>query len=324
MSPQPTETWDGRPAKGRSSSKPNREKTMKPNTLKMATGYEAAFKLIDALLIAMDRKGLTRSQLAKAMKKNRSTVTKWFSPTRNLTIYTAAQIAHALGAELRFEVVPREAPVKLADAVMGNEQQEVLKGHFAPVAKVLSTPGDHVRERRRRHAVHAYTHPEHQKGELPNYDAAQPPRADRLPEFCPDCGCSPHGAYRAYCEHPCHVDPVPVPKLAEVFYELVRRASDPDLFTYDVPRSLLQEAVKAAQAVLPQLHSATIEKKDQALAQVAGALELAEEYLDQERTQRMADHVRREKGQEEEGADEALLLVLGEIRTALNLLSKKE
>lgn len=156
-------------------------------------------------------------------------------------------------------------------------------------------------------------------------DKNLPPRADRLPEFCPDCGCSPHGAYRAYCEHPCHVDPVPAPKLAEVFYELVRRASDPDLFTYDVPRSLLQEAVKAAQAVLPQLHSATIEKKDQALAQATSALELAEEYLDLEwRAQRMADHVRREKGQEEEGADEALLLVMGEIRTALNLLSEKE
>lgn len=49
---------------------------------------------------AMERKGLSKSQLAEIMGKNRSEITKWLSGRHNFTSDTLAELSQALGEEI--------------------------------------------------------------------------------------------------------------------------------------------------------------------------------------------------------------------------------
>lgn len=49
---------------------------------------------------AMERKGLTRSQLAEAMGRNRSEVTKWLGGNHNFTNDLLAELSQVLGEEI--------------------------------------------------------------------------------------------------------------------------------------------------------------------------------------------------------------------------------
>jgi transcriptional regulator with XRE-family HTH domain len=86
---------------------------MKTKQPKYTAGYRAVFRLIESFLDFMEKKDVSKAELARRTGVKRSSVTKWFSPGRNLTIFTAAMIAEALDAELRFLVVNRatEKPV---------------------------------------------------------------------------------------------------------------------------------------------------------------------------------------------------------------------
>jgi NTP pyrophosphatase (non-canonical NTP hydrolase)/transcriptional regulator with XRE-family HTH domain len=83
-------------------------KENKSDEPEFTAGYEAAFGLVEGLLALMDTKKVTQAELATRTKKTASAVSKWFSPGRNLTVFTAAMIAKALGGKLRFEVVDVE------------------------------------------------------------------------------------------------------------------------------------------------------------------------------------------------------------------------
>ncbi|NRD50813.1 XRE family transcriptional regulator [Corallococcus sp. AB018] len=76
---------------------------------KYTAGYAAAFRLLDSFLGLLEQRGMKRTDLAKKLGVERSAVTRWLSPNRNLTVFTAAMIAEALGAELQFVLVDREA-----------------------------------------------------------------------------------------------------------------------------------------------------------------------------------------------------------------------
>lgn len=58
----------------------------------------------------MNESGVTRSELAKRIGKTRSYVTQLLSGSRNMTLRTLADIAFALGAEVKMEAVPIEQP----------------------------------------------------------------------------------------------------------------------------------------------------------------------------------------------------------------------
>jgi transcriptional regulator with XRE-family HTH domain len=81
---------------------------------KNVPGYFAAFMLIERLLERMEAMGISKADLARRRKVKRSTVTRWFAPGRNLTVFTAAMIADSLGADLKIDVVPRE-PVAVGE-----------------------------------------------------------------------------------------------------------------------------------------------------------------------------------------------------------------
>ena len=75
---------------------------------KFTPGYFAAFSVIEAILGFMERKSRSRADLARLAEVSRATVTKWLAPGRNLSFFTAGMIVHALGGELKFEIVDRE------------------------------------------------------------------------------------------------------------------------------------------------------------------------------------------------------------------------
>lgn len=71
---------------------------------KFVAGYTAAYALVESLLELIERRGVSRTDLARLNGVDRSTVTKWLNPERNLTVFTAAMIANSLGGELEFRV----------------------------------------------------------------------------------------------------------------------------------------------------------------------------------------------------------------------------
>ncbi len=74
---------------------------------KNVTGYLTVFRVMEKLARVMEARGISRADLARRLEVQPPAVTRWFSPGRNLTIFTAAAIADALGSELRIEVVDK-------------------------------------------------------------------------------------------------------------------------------------------------------------------------------------------------------------------------
>ena len=74
---------------------------------KLTVGFLAANRLIESIMELMSKKGVSQADLARERKSDPSTVSKWFSKGRNLTVFTAAMIADALDADLEIRVVER-------------------------------------------------------------------------------------------------------------------------------------------------------------------------------------------------------------------------
>lgn len=75
---------------------------------KFTAGYKAAIVLVESLLALMEERGVNRADLARRANVSRSTVTKWLTPGRNLTVFTAVMIADELGADIEVTTKPRE------------------------------------------------------------------------------------------------------------------------------------------------------------------------------------------------------------------------
>lgn len=69
---------------------------------------------------AMERKGLSKSQLAEIMGKNRSEITKWLSGRHNFTSDTLAELSQALGEEIT-------GVSTLVEGYGNNDDTEVLR-----------------------------------------------------------------------------------------------------------------------------------------------------------------------------------------------------
>lgn len=74
---------------------------------KFVVGYEAALVLVESLHTLMEQRGISRADLARLADVERSTVTKWLTPGRNMTVFTAAMIADTLDADLSICVKDR-------------------------------------------------------------------------------------------------------------------------------------------------------------------------------------------------------------------------
>lgn len=70
---------------------------------KFTAGYKSVFLLVDELLELMQKRGATRTDLARRLGVHRSTVARWFDSER-LTVFNAAMIADALGGKLEIRV----------------------------------------------------------------------------------------------------------------------------------------------------------------------------------------------------------------------------
>ncbi len=57
----------------------------------------------------MEERGVTKAELARRLGKSRAYITQMLSGSANLTIRTLAELAYALGAEVKLEAVPLES-----------------------------------------------------------------------------------------------------------------------------------------------------------------------------------------------------------------------
>lgn len=57
----------------------------------------------------MQERGVTKADLARRLGKSRAYITQMLSGSANLTVRTLAEVAYALGAEVRLEAAPIEA-----------------------------------------------------------------------------------------------------------------------------------------------------------------------------------------------------------------------
>jgi transcriptional regulator with XRE-family HTH domain len=66
----------------------------------------------------MQEQGVSRAELARRLGKSRAYITQMLSGSANLTVRTLAEVAYALGAEVKLEAVPipsgRQAKTQLA------------------------------------------------------------------------------------------------------------------------------------------------------------------------------------------------------------------
>jgi transcriptional regulator with XRE-family HTH domain len=57
----------------------------------------------------MQEQGVTRAELARRLGKSRAYIMQMLNGSANLTVRTLAEVAYALGAEVRLEAAPVEA-----------------------------------------------------------------------------------------------------------------------------------------------------------------------------------------------------------------------
>ncbi len=85
----------------------------------------------------LQEKGVTKAELARRLGKSRAYITQMLSGSANLTVRTLAEVAYALGVEVKLEAVPIEA-------VEREQPQAELP---RPVWKVVEMPRPPGRER---------------------------------------------------------------------------------------------------------------------------------------------------------------------------------
>jgi len=78
----------------------------------------------------MQQQGVTKAELARRLGKSRAYITQMLSGSTNLTVRTLAEVAYALGAEVRLEAAPVEAA----------EREQARTELEQPVWKVIEMP----------------------------------------------------------------------------------------------------------------------------------------------------------------------------------------
>jgi transcriptional regulator with XRE-family HTH domain len=72
----------------------------------------------ESIVFEMERRGITRSDLAERMGKTRSSISQYLNGSRNLTCRTVADIVHAVGCKPHFELL-ESATEQQADTRIG-------------------------------------------------------------------------------------------------------------------------------------------------------------------------------------------------------------
>lgn len=78
----------------------------------------------------MQEQGVTKAELARRLGRSRAYITQMVSGSANLTVRTLAEVAYALGAEVKLEAVPVEA----------REREQARAELRHPVWKVVEMP----------------------------------------------------------------------------------------------------------------------------------------------------------------------------------------
>ncbi len=78
----------------------------------------------------MQEQNVTKAELARRLGKSRAYVTQMLSGTTNLTLRTLAEVAYALGAEVKLEAAPLQLAQRNHRSVASQD----------PVSKVIETP----------------------------------------------------------------------------------------------------------------------------------------------------------------------------------------
>lgn len=118
-------------------------------TKRTTAGYLTVFRVTEQLSRIMEATGVTRSELAKRLDVKPPAISRWFSPGRNLTIFTAAAIADALNLEMKVVFVEsqtaQQKPPVINFIETAEQTQEVVHG----TASFARTRGGSVRSRMR-------------------------------------------------------------------------------------------------------------------------------------------------------------------------------
>ncbi len=61
---------------------------------------DLSFAIVDRIDAVLKEKGMTQKDLAEALGKNESEVSKWMRGTHNFTIRTLARISNVLGSQI--------------------------------------------------------------------------------------------------------------------------------------------------------------------------------------------------------------------------------
>jgi transcriptional regulator with XRE-family HTH domain len=109
----------------------------------------------------MQEQGVTKAELARRLGKSRAYITQMLSGSANLTVRTLAEVAYALGAEVRLEAVPVEA-------VERKQERAELP---SPVWKVIEIPRSLTRADRNLSPPMAVDRPSRETGSAYQYVA---------------------------------------------------------------------------------------------------------------------------------------------------------
>jgi transcriptional regulator with XRE-family HTH domain len=75
----------------------------------------------------MQEQGVTKAELARRLGKSRAYITQMLSGSANLTVRTLAEVAYALGAEVKLEAVPVEGVPKQGRAELKQPVWKVIE-----------------------------------------------------------------------------------------------------------------------------------------------------------------------------------------------------
>jgi len=92
---------------------------------------------------AINRSGISRAEMARRMRRNRSFISRMMTGSHNLTVKTMAKSLAACGFEVRFHPVPLEwnwavpVPAPRKDMEPANAGSNVLNSNLSPMEPVL-------------------------------------------------------------------------------------------------------------------------------------------------------------------------------------------
>lgn len=118
--------------------------TVSAQTRRLVRQEELILEVTEALAEAMNRQGVTKAELARRLGKSRGFVSQVLAGGRNLTLRTIADVADALGCQIRVQTVRRgQWEVHWPRVSSGSFQRVTIPATLSPLPefqRVLRAP----------------------------------------------------------------------------------------------------------------------------------------------------------------------------------------